>query len=77
MRCVRSRSTPRTLINTDSTAQAEAVIKRLTVIDAKSPLSLYFQGMLAQRKKDVATAADDYCAEARLPCRPKRARTAI
>lgn len=48
------------LINTDSLAQAEAVIKRLAVIDAKSPLSLYFQGMLAQRKKDVVGAADDY-----------------
>ena len=48
------------LINTDSVAQAEAVVKRLTVIDAKSPLSLYFQGMLAQRKKDVTAAADAY-----------------
>jgi tetratricopeptide (TPR) repeat protein len=46
------------LLNTDSTAQAEAVINRLKVIDRQSPLSLYFQGMLAQRKKDVASAAD-------------------
>jgi tetratricopeptide (TPR) repeat protein len=46
------------LLNTDSSAQAEAVINRLKVIDNKSPLSLYFQGMVAQRKKDVTTAAD-------------------
>jgi tetratricopeptide (TPR) repeat protein len=48
------------LINTDSTAQAEAVVDRLKKIDSKSPLSLYFQGEVAQRKKDVATAADLY-----------------
>jgi tetratricopeptide (TPR) repeat protein len=46
------------LINTDSTAQAEAVINRLKVIDKQSPLSMYFQGVVAQHKKDVATAAD-------------------
>ena len=28
------------------------------MIDNKSPLSLYFQGMVAQNKKDVTTAAD-------------------
>jgi tetratricopeptide (TPR) repeat protein len=47
-----------TLINTDSIAMEEAVLKRLTAIDSKSALSLYFQGMVAQRKKDPATAAD-------------------
>ena len=46
------------LLNADSVAQAEAVINRLKVIDNKSPLSLYFQGMVAQNKKDVTTAAD-------------------
>ncbi len=49
-----------TLINTDSLAQAEALVKRIRVIDGQSPLSLYFQGMIAQRKKDPATAADLY-----------------
>jgi tetratricopeptide (TPR) repeat protein len=34
------------------------VINRLKVIDRQSPLAMYFQGMLAQRKKDVTTAAD-------------------
>jgi tetratricopeptide (TPR) repeat protein len=46
------------LINSDSLAQAEAVVNRLKVIDRQSALSMYFQGMVAQRKKDVATAAD-------------------
>ena len=46
------------LLNTDSAAQAEAVVNRLKVIDNKSPLSLYFQGMVAQNKKDVTSAAD-------------------
>ena len=46
------------LINTDSVAQAEALVNRIKVIDANSPLSLYFQGMVAQRKKDPATSAD-------------------
>ncbi len=46
------------LINTDSVAMEEQVLKRLTAIDSKSALSLYFQGMVAQRKKDPATAAD-------------------
>ena len=46
------------LINTDSVAMQETVLKRLTAIDSKSALSLYFQGMVAQRKKDPATAAD-------------------
>jgi hypothetical protein len=46
------------LLNADSMAQAEAVINRLKVIDNKSPLSLYFQGMVAQNKKDVTSAAD-------------------
>lgn len=46
------------LLNADSTDQAEAVINRLKVIDKTSPLSLYFQGMVAQHKKDVTTAAD-------------------
>jgi tetratricopeptide (TPR) repeat protein len=47
-----------TLINTDSVAMEETVLKRLVAIDTKSPLSLYFQGLVAQRKKDPATAAD-------------------
>ena len=47
-----------TLLNTDSAAKAEAVVNRLKVIDNKSPLSLYFQGMVAQNKKDVTSAAD-------------------
>ncbi len=46
------------LINTDSVAMQEQVLKRITAIDSKSALSLYFQGMVAQRKKDPATAAD-------------------
>jgi tetratricopeptide (TPR) repeat protein len=46
------------LINTDSIAQAEALVNRIKVIDSQSPLSLYFQGMVAQRKKDPAAAAD-------------------
>jgi tetratricopeptide (TPR) repeat protein len=46
------------LLNTDSAAQAEAVVNRLKMIDQTSPLSLYFQGMVAQHKKDVVTAAD-------------------
>ena len=46
------------LINTDSVSTQEAVLKRLVAIDSKSALSLYFQGMVAQRKKDPATAAD-------------------
>jgi tetratricopeptide (TPR) repeat protein len=46
------------LLNADSAAQAEAVIDRLKTIDSKSPLSLYFQGMVAQNKKDVTSAAD-------------------
>ena len=46
------------LINTDSVPTQEAVLKRLVEIDSKSALSLYFQGMVAQRKKDPATAAD-------------------
>jgi tetratricopeptide (TPR) repeat protein len=46
------------LINTDSVAQAEAVVNRLKVIDSKSPISLYFQGMVAQRKKDPAASAE-------------------
>ncbi|MBK5188628.1 MAG: hypothetical protein JJD97_10285 [Gemmatimonadaceae bacterium] len=48
------------LFNADSTAAAEPVVNRLKSIDARSPLSLYFQGMLAQQKKDAATAADFY-----------------
>jgi tetratricopeptide (TPR) repeat protein len=46
------------LLNTDSSAQAEAVVNRLKMIDQTSPLSLYFQAMVAQHKKDVVTAAD-------------------
>jgi len=46
-----------TLLNTDSAAQAEAVIDRVKVIDKSPPVSLYFQGMVAQHKKDVTTAA--------------------
>lgn len=46
------------LINVDSIAQAEPLVNRIKVIDSQSPLSLYFQGMLAQRKKDPTTAAD-------------------
>src|SRR5450432_443124 len=46
------------LINTDSVPTQEAVLKRLVEIDSKSALSLYFQGMVAQRKKDPAAAAD-------------------
>jgi tetratricopeptide (TPR) repeat protein len=46
------------LLNADSVAQAEAVINRLKMIDNKSPLSLYFQAMVAQNKKDVTSAAD-------------------
>ena len=49
-----------TLISTDSLAESEALVNRIKVIDARSPLSLYFQGMIAQRKKDPATAADLY-----------------
>ena len=48
------------LLNTDSLPQADAVVKRLTMIDPKSSISLYFQGMLAQRKKDPAGAAQLY-----------------
>lgn len=48
------------LLNTDSLAEAGAVVKRLTVIDSKSAISLYFQGMLAQRQKDPAAAAQLY-----------------
>ena len=48
------------LMNTDSTAQAEVLVKRIKAIDAQSPLSLYFQGMIAQRKKDPVTAAELY-----------------
>ncbi|MEP7065146.1 MAG: hypothetical protein ABI889_03860 [Gemmatimonadota bacterium] len=46
------------LLNSDSAEKAEAVVNRLMMIDRQSPLSLYFQGAVAQRKKDVATAAD-------------------
>jgi hypothetical protein len=46
------------LINSDSIAQAEALVNRIKMIDSQSPLSLYFQGMVAQRKKDPAAAAD-------------------
>ena len=46
------------LVNTDSVAMQETVLKRLTAVDSKSALSLYFQGMVAQRKKDPVTAAD-------------------
>ncbi|MBA2685677.1 MAG: hypothetical protein H0U66_14425 [Gemmatimonadaceae bacterium] len=46
------------LINSDSVSTQETVLKRLTAIDTKSALSLYFQGMVAQRKKDPATAAE-------------------
>ncbi len=48
------------LLNTDSLTQADAVVKRLSMIDAKSSISLYFQGMLAQRHKDTAGAAQLY-----------------
>jgi tetratricopeptide (TPR) repeat protein len=46
------------LLNADSVDQAEKVIDRIKAIDKTSPLSLYFQGMVAQHKKDVTTAAD-------------------
>ncbi len=46
------------LLNTDSAAKAEAVVNRLKQIDPNSPLSLYFQGMVAEHKKDIPTAAD-------------------
>jgi len=46
------------LINSDSVAQAEAMVKRIMMIDKTSPISLYFQGMVAQRKQDFATSAD-------------------
>lgn len=48
------------LLNTDSLTQADAVVKRITTIDQKSSLSLYFQGLLAQRHKDLAGAARAY-----------------
>lgn len=48
------------LLNTDSLTQADAVVKRLSIIDPKSSISLYFQGMLAQRHKDPAAAARAY-----------------
>lgn len=48
------------LLNTDSLTQADAVVKRLSMIDSKSSISLYFQGMLAQRHKDIAGAAQLY-----------------
>jgi tetratricopeptide (TPR) repeat protein len=48
------------LINTDSVEMQDQVLKRLMAIDSKSALSLYFQGMVAQRKKDPATAAHDF-----------------
>ncbi|MEO6211421.1 MAG: hypothetical protein ABIQ10_15035 [Gemmatimonadaceae bacterium] len=46
------------LVNTDSLPAQEVALKRLTAIDSKSALSLYFQGMVAQHKKDPAAAAD-------------------
>jgi tetratricopeptide (TPR) repeat protein len=48
------------LLNTDSLSQADAVVKRLVMIDGRSPLSLYFQGLLAQRQKNPAAAAAAY-----------------
>ena len=46
------------LINADSVAEAEKLVNRIKVIDAQSPLSLYFQAMVAQRKKDPAASAE-------------------
>jgi tetratricopeptide (TPR) repeat protein len=48
------------LLNGDSLAQSDSVVKRLSIINGKSPLGYYFQGMVAQRHKDVAAAADAY-----------------
>lgn len=47
-----------TVTNTDSISVQETLLKRLVTIDSKSPLSLYFQGVVAQNKKDPSAAAD-------------------
>jgi tetratricopeptide (TPR) repeat protein len=48
------------LLNGDSLPQSDSVVKRIVIINGKSPLGLYFQGMVAQRHKDVAGAAEAY-----------------
>jgi tetratricopeptide (TPR) repeat protein len=49
-----------TLINTDSLAQADSVLKRAAVINGKSPFTYYFRGMLAEKRNDLAAASDSY-----------------